>query len=899
MILNIVKKFLGSSNERYLKKLTKTIGAINQFEPTLQNYSDEQLKEQTHKFKARLANGETLNDLLPEAFATVREVSKRTLGMRHYDVQMIGGLVLHQGMIAEMKTGEGKTLMSTLAAYLNALTGKGVHLVTVNDYLAARDADWMRPIYDFLGITVGVIVHDMSDADRRAAYHADITYGTNNEFGFDYLRDNMKFHLNDMVQRPFQYAIVDEIDSILIDEARTPLIISGAAEDSSLLYIEANKVLEKFKPEDYEKDEKQNNVTLTEAGIEKTEKLLRQAGLLTEGSSLYDVQNLSLVHHIGQALRAHTLYHKDKEYIIKDMKILIIDEFTGRMMDGRRYSDGLHQAIEAKEGVPVQMENQTLASITFQNYFRLYPKLSGMGGTVMTEATEFGDIYRLEVVEIPTHVPVARKDHDDEVYRTAREKMHAITTLIEECRKRQQPVLVGTASIEKSEEISAELKRLKIPHNVLNARYHEQEAHIVAESGKPGAITVATNMAGRGTDIKLGGNLGVRIAQELGDMAAGAKRDTAIEKLKADLAADAEKVRQAGGLYVIGTERHESRRIDNQLRGRSGRQGDPGASKFFLSLEDDLMRIFAASSRLDTWLQRAGLKEGEAITHPIINRTLEKAQQKVEARNYDTRKHLLKYDDVMNDQRKVIYEQRREIMNADTIHDTIEEMRDEVVTGLIERNVPEKTHHSEWDLDALHEECKRIFGLTLPLKNWVEKEGPQKNQLLSKILVETQVAYQEKFKNHPKDVVNMIEKSIMLRILDQQWKDHLLSLDQIRQGINLRAYAQKDPLNEYKREAFEMFMHMLGQAREGVLSILYQFNFEPETQEEELAPEPVANVRELRDENDIGEEAGPRSRKAAEKVNPKDPSTWGRVQRNSPCPCGSGRKYKQCHGQLE
>src|SRR5712671_1301149 len=721
MLGALARRLFGSANDRYVKSLGPIVSAINELEPQLEAMSDDELRARTQQFKQQLADGTELDDILIDAFATVREASKRTLGQRHFDVQLMGGIVLHRGMIAEMKTGEGKTLVSTLPVYLNALTGNGVHIVTVNDYLAQRDAEWMGQIYRFLGLSVGCIVHDLDDFQRQQAYLCDLTYGTNNELGFDYLRDNMKFRLEEMVHRPFHYAIVDEVDSILIDEARTPLIISGPTEDNSDLYIQVNKLIPALALEDYEKDEKQRTVTLTEGGQEKMERLLREAGLLSAGT-LYDIQNVSLVHHVNQALRAHKLFALDTDYIAKDDKIVIIDEFTGRMMEGRRYSEGLHQALEAKEGVTVQNENQTLASITFQNYFRMYPKLAGMTGTAMTEAEEFGDIYKLDVIEIPTNEPCIRADNDDEVYRTTREKYDAVVEQILECVGRRQPVLCGTVSIEKSEALSELLTKKKIPHQVLNARYHEQEANIIAQAGRPGNVTIATNMAGRGTDIQLGGNLDMRLKADLAEIEDAAQRETRAAEIRAEIEAAREVVRQAGGLFVIGSERHESRRIDNQLRGRSGRQGDPGASKFFVSLEDDLMRIFG-SERMDGMLQRLGLKEGEAIIHRWINKALEKAQQKVEARNYEIRKQLLKYDDVMNDQRKVVYEQRKEIMAAPDVAQTITDMRHETVENVVLRSIPENALADHWDVKLLHEECLRVFNLDLPVVDWAKEEG--------------------------------------------------------------------------------------------------------------------------------------------------------------------------------
>src|SRR3954468_8926815 len=821
----LARRLFGSANDRYIKSLRSLVEQINELEPQLEALSDDDLKAQTPKLKARLAAGEGLDDILPEAFATVREAGKRTLGQRHFDVQLMGGIVLHRGMIAEMKTGEGKTLVSTLPVYLNALAGNGVHVVTVNDYLAKRDAEWMGQIYRFLGMSVGCIVHDLDDYQRQEAYRCDITYGTNNELGFDYLRDNMKFRLEEMVHRPFHYAIVDEVDSILIDEARTPLIISGPTEDNSELYIQVDKVIPALEPEDYEKDEKQKTVTLTEAGQEKMEELLQQHELLHAGG-LYDIHNVSLVHHVNQALRAHKLFARDTEYIVKDDKIIIIDEFTGRMMEGRRYSEGLHQALEAKEGVTVQNENQTLASITFQNYFRMYPKLAGMTGTAMTEAEEFSDIYRLEVIEVPTNLPVCRLDTDDEVYRSTREKFDAVVQQVIECRERKQPVLCGTVSIEKSEALSALLKKHKIEHNVLNARYHEQEAYIIAQAGRPGAVTIATNMAGRGTDIQLGGNLDMRLKAELALVADPEERERRAAAIRAEIEEARDIVREAGGLFVIGSERHEGRRIDNQLRGRSGRQGDPGASKFFVSLEDDLMRIFG-SERMESMLSRLGLKEGEGIIHPWVNKALAKAQQKVEARNYDIRKQLLKYDDVMNDQRKVVYDQRREIMNAEDVAATIADMRTETVAEIVARSIPENALPEQWDIAGLHAECLRLLALDVPLADWAREESIDRRTVEERLVEAAERHMQGKEATFGAELMRMAEKSLLLQFLDHIWKDHLLQLDHLRQGINLRAYAQRDPLNEYKREAFELFEEMLVALREQVTSALSHVQFAP------------------------------------------------------------------------
>jgi len=907
----LARRLFGSANDRYVKSLRPLVEQINELEPELEKLSDEALRERTPMFRRRLEEGAELDDLLVEAFATVREAAKRTLGQRHFDVQLMGGIVLHRGMIAEMKTGEGKTLVATLPVYLNALTGEGVHVVTVNDYLARRDAEWMGQIYRFLGMSVGCIVHELDDRERQEAYRCDITYGTNNELGFDYLRDNMKFRLEDMVHRPFRYAIVDEVDSILIDEARTPLIISGPTEDNSELYYRTDKVIPLLSEGDYEKDEKQRTVALTEAGVEKIERLLREAGLLQVGS-LYDFHNVSLVHHVNQALRAHKLFSRDTEYIVKDDKIVIIDEFTGRMMEGRRYSEGLHQALEAKEGVTVQNENQTLASITFQNYFRMYPKLAGMTGTAMTEAEEFGDIYKLEVIEIPTNEPVIRIDADDEVYRTTREKFEAVAQQVLECRARQQPVLVGTVSIEKSEALSQIFKKLKIPHNVLNARYHEQEAMIIAQAGVPGTVTIATNMAGRGTDIQLGGNLDMRLKTELAGIADEAERAERAAAIRAEIEAAREVVRKAGGLFVIGSERHESRRIDNQLRGRSGRQGDPGASKFFVSLEDDLMRIFG-SERMDSVLSRLGLKEGEAIIHPWVNKALAKAQQKVEARNYDIRKQLLKYDDVMNDQRKVVYEQRREIMSAPDVAATVADMRHETIAEAVARAIPENSIAEQWDIEGLHAECQRLLALDLPLAEWAKEEGIGAEEIEERIVAASDRKMAEKTANYGPELMRMAEKSLLLQLLDQTWKDHLLSLDHLRQGINLRAYAQRDPLNEYKREAFELFEGMLGHLREQVTSVLSHVELRFEA-----PPEPPPGFSEAAapaEREAVLAEAGampgpgrmppppprparrPPAAPAGERpAGPRAP--WAGTPRNAACPCGSGKKFKHCHGRL-
>ena len=908
MIGGVLKKVFGSANDRMLARLKGEVDAINAFEPKVQKLSDEALKAQTDKFRERIKAGETLDTIMVEAFATVREAAVRTLGQRHFDVQLLGGMVLHQGKISEMRTGEGKTLVATLPVYLNALMGQGVHVVTVNDFLAQRDARWMGQVYEFLGLTVGCIVHGLDDSERREQYACDITYGTNNEFGFDYLRDNMKFSLDEMVQREFNFAIVDEVDSILIDEARTPLIISGPTEEATEMYIQVDKLIPKLVPEDYEKDEKQRSVTLTEQGSQRIEDLLDDSGILQSGS-LYDVQNISIVHHANQALRAHTLFSRDTDYIVKDGKVVIIDEFTGRMMEGRRYSDGLHQALEAKEGVEVQTENQTLASITFQNYFRLYPKLAGMTGTAMTEAAEFAEIYSLEVVDMPTNMPMIRLDEDDEIYRTQTEKHNAILEQVAECHGRGQPVLVGTVSIEKSEELSALLIKRKMKHEVLNARHHEREAHIIADAGMPGAITIATNMAGRGTDIQLGGNLEMRLWREL----EGVTDEAEIERRTAEITADIEEkrgiVKQSGGLYVLGTERHESRRIDNQLRGRSGRQGDPGASKFFLSLDDDLMRIFG-SERMDGMLKKLGLEEGEAIVHSWINKALEKAQQKVEARNFDIRKQLLRFDDVMNDQRKVIYEQRKDLMRAEEVADTIVDMRHEVIEDTVAQCIPSDAMSEQWDLDGLHEECLRLLSLDLPVADWAKEEGIADEEILERLIDISDRRMAEKAANYGPEVMRLAEKSLLLQILDHSWKEHLLQLDHLRQGIGLRAYAQRDPLNEYKREAFEMFEEMLRRVRNSVTEILSHVELTFDESEQEMFQREQQSMQESREDPAFAIADEPmaatgtdgvttpvQSRTAAAVIDPNDASTWGKVPRNAPCPCGSGKKYKHCHGR--
>ena len=912
-ILGVVaKRIFGSPNDRKVADIAKLVPGVGALEAEYEALSDAELSAKTDVLKARRESGESHAELMAEAFAVVREAAKRTLGQRHFDVQLIGGVVLHEGMIAEMKTGEGKTLVATLPVYLNALDGLGVHVVTVNDYLARRDAEWMGAIYKFMGLSVGCIVHGLSEAERRAAYGADVTYGTNNEFGFDYLRDNMRHARADMVQRPFNFAIVDEVDSILIDEARTPLIISGPAEESSELYRAVDALIPRLEESDYEVDEKQRAVTYTEDGTERIENLLREADLLV-GETLYEPQNASAVHHANQALRAHKLFKRDTDYIVKDDRVILIDVFTGRMMEGRRFSEGLHQALEAKEGVTVQEENQTLASITFQNYFRLYPKLAGMTGTAMTEASELAEIYGLEVIDIPTHMPMIRDDIDDEVYRTVEEKFEAILELIADCQERGQPVLVGTTSIDKSEVLSERLERRKVPHEVLNARHHEREAHIIAQAGRSGAITIATNMAGRGTDIQLGGNLDMRILQEA-TSAEGEVDEAEAEKIRREVEAEKARVLEAGGLFVLCTERHESRRIDNQLRGRSGRQGDPGTSKFYLSLEDDLMRIFG-SERMDTMLRKLGLKDGEAIIHPWVTKALEKAQEKVEAHNFELRKNVVKFDDVMNDQRKVIYEQRLELMDVEEVQETVAGMRQEVVDDLVARHIPVKAYAEQWDIAGLAEEVERIFGLGLPIADWAAEEGIADEEIRHRIDEASGRLMAEKAANYGPELMRMAEKSLLLAILDQLWKEHLLTLDHLRGGIGLRAYAQRDPLNEYKAEAFALFEGLLRRLREAVSQHLAHLELRLEDttlamaggaapeELEETHLDPMTGSNEMAPEAEMVAAGGAsgarggRRRRAAAVLDPDDPASWGKVARNAACPCGSGRKYKHCHGR--
>ena len=863
MFGSFAKNLFGSSNDRMVKSMQPLVQQINARETELDTIDDDGLRTMVTDIRRKIDDGASKDDFLVDVFALVREAAKRTLGQRHFDVQMMGGIALHWGQIAEMKTGEGKTLVATLAVVLNALDGRGVHVVTVNDYLATRDASWMSQVYTFLGLTVGCIVSGLDDDQRRAAYACDITYGTNNEFGFDYLRDNLKFTLDEMVQRDFAFAIVDEVDSILIDEARTPLIISGPTEASAEHYLLANQIVPMLEKEDYDLDEKGNSVSLSEVGIEHAETLLRDRGAIGE-ATLFDVENVGLLHHVNQALRAHRLFALDTHYMVKAGQVVIIDEFTGRAMEGRRFSDGLHQALEAKEGVDIQAENQTLASVTFQNYFRMYDKLAGMTGTAMTEAGEFSEIYSLEVTAIPTNRDIARVDHDDEVYRTSNERDEAVIELILECRSRQQPVLVGTISIDKSERLSAELIKRKIEHKVLNARFHEEEAKIIADAGVPGAVTIATNMAGRGTDIQLGGNLDMRLGtlEAHGKPVTNAMRDKVTETVETD-----KKVAlAAGGLYVICTERHESRRIDNQLRGRTGRQGDPGASKFFLSLQDDLMRIFG-SEKLDGMLVKLGLEDGEAIMHPWINKAVEKAQSKVEARNFEIRKQLLKYDDVMNDQRRVIFDQRKEIMRSDDVHETVVDMRHEAIALIVERAVPTGTYHEEWDAEQLTEDARRVLGIEVPVADWFAEDGIAEPEIEARLIDVGDRYMAEKAVHLGPDIMRMAEKNLLLQVLDQQWKEHLFTLDQLRQGITLRAYAQKDPLNEYKREAFEMFETMLANMRETTSMVLSH-----------------VDVRKSDDEANQSAVNKPR-------INQK-------ISRNAPCPCRSGKKFKHCCGGL-
>ncbi|MDE2405427.1 MAG: preprotein translocase subunit SecA [Sphingomonadales bacterium] len=895
MLGTIAKAIFGSSNDRYVKSLDKIVQKIASYEKELGEMSDEDLAHQTVRFREGLAAGETLDDLLPEAFATVREAAKRTLGMRHFDVQMIGGIVHHRGEISEMRTGEGKTLVATLAVYLNALEGKGVHVVTVNDYLARRDAEWMGQIYRFLGMTVGVIVPNLNEEQRREAYNCDITYATNNELGFDYLRDNMKHERSQMVHRPFNFALIDEVDSILIDEARTPLIISGPTDDKSDLYIAVDAVVKRVQPEDYEADEKTKSITLTEDGVERVERMLEEAGLLV-GSNLYDIENTQVVHHLDQSLKANVMFKRDIDYIVKDGKVVIIDEFTGRMMDGRRWSNGLHQAVEAKEGVRIEPENQTMASITFQNYFRMYPKLAGMTGTAATEAAEFHDIYKMNVVTIPTNIPVQRIDEEDEFYKNTTDKFGAIAKLIREKSQLGQPVLVGTVSIEKSELLSEFLRQEGVKHNVLNARFHEMEAHIVAQAGRLGAVTIATNMAGRGTDIQLGGNVEFRIEDELKDMPEGAERDAAIARIRAEVAAEKEQVLAAGGLCVIGTERHESRRIDNQLRGRSGRQGDPGLSKFYLCLEDDLLRIFGPDT-LFAKMMNNNLADGEAIGSKWLSKAIETAQKKVEARNYDIRKQVVEYDDVMNDQRKVIYAQREEIMDSETVDEVVLDMRHDTVNAIVADACPPGSYPEQWNVEELKARAMAVLGVEVPIEDWMAEDGIDPEVIEERLSDLADARMAERTADQP-EVWRTIEKSILLERLDHYWKEHLATLDALRQVVFLRAYAQKTPINEYKQEAFGLFEKMLETIREDVTQMLCTSEFRFQQPQDYALPElpsfltghvdPLAG---LDQPAGFGGFAAPQPAAGG-----ADPYADMGLSRNAPCPCGSGAKYKHCHG---
>lgn len=905
----LLKKMFSSDNERFIKSLAPVIDEVNSHENSLEQLSDDELKAKTLYFRQIISTGKTLDDILPEAFAVVREAAKRNLKMRHFDVQLIGGIVLHRGKIAEMKTGEGKTLVATLAAYLNALSSQGVHVITVNDYLAKRDAEWMRPVYEALGLNVGVIVANMDKASRKEAYSADITYGTNNEFGFDYLRDNMCFRLDDMVQRPFNFAIIDEVDSVLIDEARTPLIISGPVEDRTDLYVKINNIIPLLQEDCFEKDEKANSVILTDKGVNLVEAELVKREIIADRANLYDIENISVVHHVNQALKAHKLFTRDKDYLVKDGQLYIIDEFTGRIMDGRRFGDGLHQALEAREGLVIQNENQTLATITYQNYFRMYPKLAGMTGTALTEAEEFNEIYKLKVVEIPTNIPVARIDDNDNIYRTEEEKFQAIAALIQERVANKQPVLAGTASVEKSELLSKYLNKLKIKHNILNAKNHSREAYIIAQAGRPAAVTVATNMAGRGTDIKLGGNVEYLLEEKLtgGESAEEIAKITA--KIAEKVAEDKKTVIEAGGLCVIGTERHESRRIDNQLRGRSGRQGDPGYTKFYLSTQDDLIRVFGADKKMD-WIMTKMGEDGEPVEHPLITKIMAKAQSRVEERNFEIRKTLLRFDDVMNDQRKVIYSKRVSIMKADNVSEEIDEMIDELSDYLIEKYIPQNSYREKWELHSLHTEVNEIFGLDIDFRSLAKSDDITPDILFDKIATEADKLIQNRRDEYGLEMVQSLEKRIYLFVFDQSWKEHLHFLDLLRKGINLRAYAQKDPLNEYKKEAFEAFNELLFQFKKEYLKRLCHIKIESkDEQQNKQAIDALRSNRMIETSNNNpltqksnGNNAAAtvtiRTNVTAEERDPADPNTWGKVSRNELCPCGSSKKYKQCHGKL-
>ncbi len=895
----IAKKVFGTPNDRKVKAARPTVDKITALEPEFEKLSDTEIVAKTAELRNRAQNGEALEDLLPEAFANCREAAKRALGLRAFDVQLLGGIFLHQGNIAEMKTGEGKTLVATFPAYLNALTGKGVHIVTVNDYLAKRDAEWMGKVYTALGLSTGVVYPRQPDEEKREAYAADITYATNNELGFDYLRDNMRASLKDMAQRGHNFAIVDEVDSILIDEARTPLIISGPSEDRSELYTTIDALIPQVQDDHFTLDEKTRGVTFTDDGNDFLEELLHQAGILPEEQSLYDPESTTIVHHATNALRAHKVFHKDKDYIVRGGEVVLVDEFTGRMMPGRRLSDGLHQAIEAKEGCKIQPENVTMASVTFQNYFRLYGTLAGMTGTAATEAEEFAAIYGLGVVEIPTNKPIARDDEDDQVYRTGTEKYAAIVEQIREAHEKGQPVLVGTTSIEKSEMLGQLLEKAGLPHNILNARQHEQEAQIVADAGKLGGITIATNMAGRGTDIKLGGNVEFKVMEAIAANPEG-DHQAIRAKIEAEHEADEQAVKDAGGLYVLATERHESRRIDNQLRGRSGRQGDPGRSSFFLSLEDDLMRIFG-SDRLDKMLSTLGMKEGEAIVHPWVNKSLEKAQAKVEGRNFDIRKQLLKFDDVMNDQRKAIFEQRLEIMGAEEIAEVTRDMRHQVIDDLVELHMPPKSYADQWDTEGLHAEVQEKLGIDVPVVDWADEEGVDDEDIRERLERAADEHMAQKAVQFGPEQMRNIEKQVLLQTIDAKWREHLLTLEHLRSVVGFRGYAQRDPLNEYKTEAFQLFEGMLDSLRADVSGRLAKIQpLTPEQQE--------ALIKQLQAQQQQQQQAAEEAAKAAQGVtaykpliegfDENDPSTWGNPGRNDPCPCGSGKKFKHCHGRL-
>jgi preprotein translocase subunit SecA len=919
----LAKKVFGTPNDRKVKSTRPLVERINALEAEFLALDDQGIKAKTVEFRERLGRGESLDALLPEAFANAREAARRALGLRPFDVQLMGGIFLHQGNIAEMKTGEGKTLMATLPTYLNALTGRGVHVVTVNDYLAKRDAEWMSKVYHALGMTVGVVVPGMQEADKKVAYEADVTYATNNELGFDYLRDNMKSDLAQVLQRDHYFAIVDEVDSILIDEARTPLIISGPSEDRSDLYVSIDKVIPELDASHYDLDEKQRSTTLTEEGNEFLEQRLHALGLLDAQASLYDPESTTLVHHVTQALRAHVLFKRDKDYIVRGGEVMLIDEFTGRMMQGRRLSDGLHQAIEAKEGVQIRPENVTLASVTFQNYFRLYDKLGGMTGTAATEAEEFDEIYKLGVVAVPTNKPVIRQDNDDQVFRTAREKYEAIGAEIKRAHEAGQPILVGTTSIEKSEMLSGLLKEAGVPHNVLNARYHEQEARIIAEAGVPGAVTIATNMAGRGTDIQLGGNVEMHVIDALEQDEEGTDPAAIRARVEAEVAERKARALEAGGLYVLASERHESRRIDNQLRGRSGRQGDPGRTNFYLSLEDDLMRIFG-SERLDSMLGKLGMKEGEAIIHPWVNRALEKAQGKVEARNFDIRKNLLKFDDVMNDQRKAIFAQRREIMEANDVSEVALDMRHQVIEDLVREHIPPRAYADQWDGEGLQAKVQEIFGIDAPVPAWADEEGVDDEQIRERLLRAVDDLMRGKLDRYGPETMRAIEKQVLLQTIDQNWREHIVTLEHLRSVVGFRGYAQRDPLNEYKSEGFQLFEGLLNRLRVEVSRLLAHVQIM--TQEEQRAmfaemqaraqaaqagqvehpvaePGTAAEAAPVRREPALAVVGGSESGQApapelAPGIDPADESTWTLSGRNDPCPCGSGKKYKHCHGRV-